>query len=1390
MDQALSDQPLMRYLAMLGDADLGDSVLDSKPALVFADDGRGLLFANAAGLDFLEIGGLDGLARYRLPESSPIARRVAQLARQHSAGGLERFRFFVGMRAKPAACLCRPIDLDDGTRGVLAVSVDAASGTREKPAARMLAYLNKAAVPAALYDRDGSVLGMTEAFASTSGTEDAAMGLKEVDNADLIVRLAASESAETLIIVKDAKALPDLLAPTAGGIEEDIFEPETQSAVAPPEVVPSSTEGMTQADEETGIEDLPEAEENQAVQSLSEPDLSEDADPAPVSAEGAPPSAADGELEEPDGQTEPTASQEIQDPSPDMATGDGAEFGDVHAQTDISVSDEGSPDQTESTGEGLEEAAPTAEAVDEEVGEDEPSLSMASAIERLSIPLSDLDTGAASIRLVSDADNADHPGEAETAEKAPALPPAPPQELDGGTPSFAFAPRTAPHRFVWEMDEERRFSMVTPDLADAVGPQAADIAGRTWSDVADRYGLDNAQIGATIDKGETWTGMRVDWPVEGTNLSAPVELTAMPIYDQSRTFAGYRGFGVCRTDQAQVDPQARGLNLGKTLISREVSTDTPIKARVADADDDDSDHDPARHGQFAPDYSGLSAQAFSQPRETESTPQVDENPPAEDTEDRDTPGGAAKGLLAGLAGAAIGALGLGGHREPAADKPSIESSEAAPEPVAEESAIADSEQPAVDEATAETEAVEVAAAPETAPVQRRLFNPATVLRLFVGGKTDDAERARFAEPLPTKPIVAESETETETETETGGTESPEAGQTETEAAEAVEDEAETPDQETPAEPVSNVVPLMPTAEKTETENDTRLSRPEREAFLQIAETLGARIEDGSEDVSDNGPEAAEPEEPKAEDKPSSDAPDILHPVATVVPLPSAFAVGRREVPEGVLLDRLPTGVLLCRNAEVLFANRAALALLEYDSRSELRGAGGLEAIFEDSGPDRSVAELDEADRPVIVKTRSGGLRHLFARLYSVPWAQDRALMIVLDENPRHPGMVDSAAPVLEAPTINGRVAELESILDTATDGVLVMEADGTIKAANRSAEALFDADRSAMIGANFTDYLAPESHRSALDYIDGLARNGVESVLNDGREVIGREAAGGLIPMFMTIGRVDQGDSSAKFCAVLRDITQWKKAEEDLTTARRQAETASSQKSDFLAKISHELRTPLNAIIGFSEVMLGERLGPIGTERYKEYLSDIRSSGDYIMSLINDLLDLSKIEAGKMDLTFEAVSVNDILQNCVALLQPEANRERIIIRASLSTAVPDVVADGRSLQQIILNLLSNAIKFNKKGGQVIVSSVYTETGDVSIRVRDTGIGMSDEDMRLALEPFRQVQTTRSHTGGTGLGLPLTKALVEANRATFTMESEPDEGTLIEVTFPSPRVLAE
>ncbi len=629
-------------------------------------------------------------------------------------------------------------------------------------------------------------------------------------------------------------------------------------------------------------------------------------------------------------------------------------------------------------------------------------------------------------------------------------------------------------------------------------------------------------------------------------------------------------------------------------------------------------------------------------------------------------------------------------------------------------------------------------------------------------------------------------------------------------------------------PVSNVVHIRPA------ETPPRLTHSERNAFREIAKALGARIE-GDEDSTQTKPrEAADSrsaEQPAAESiapentaaesldaaggmaesntSPATEAAAqaaVAEPAASV-PLDEPNTVAAPELPleavtaaeqvarlvppqaarDGVfaaLLDKLPIGVLVLRSENMIYANKTLLDLLDHDSLDDL-AAVGTGRLFKGAMP-------GEGGGVFALTRRDGSHEAVDARLSAIAWQGEPATLMSFR---RALETVDAArveALKLDLAKAREQARELTAIMDTATDGVATMDERGRILSLNRSAEALFGYDQREVTGENFTLLLAPESHITALDYLEGLKGGGVAALLNDGREVQGRVRQGGRIPLYMTLGRVADGEEP-KFSAVLRDMTAWKRAEADLVDAKRNAEKASAQKSDVLAKISHEIRTPLNAILGFTEVMSEERFGPIGNERYKEYLSDIHQSGGYLISLINDLLDLAKIEAGKMDLTFTGVNLNEIASSAVALLQPEANRQRVVLRTGLQPKLPAVVADDRSLRQIVINVLSNAVKFTDAGGQVILSTALGDRGEVILRVRDTGIGMTEKELGLAMEPFRQVASTRrtnsAGIGGTGLGLPITKALVEANKGMIQITSAKNEGTLVEITFPPQRVLA-
>ena len=368
--------------------------------------------------------------------------------------------------------------------------------------------------------------------------------------------------------------------------------------------------------------------------------------------------------------------------------------------------------------------------------------------------------------------------------------------------------------------------------------------------------------------------------------------------------------------------------------------------------------------------------------------------------------------------------------------------------------------------------------------------------------------------------------------------------------------------------------------------------------------------------------------------------------------------------------------------------------------------------------------------------------------------------------------------------------ELRNILDTAADGIITLDGMGNIRTFSAGAEAIFGYRIAEVIERPLATLLAADSRRVLRDYLSALQGPGLATVFNDGREVTAVVKQGGVVPLFLTIGKLHSTTPrSAAFCAVLRDITQWKRTEAELREAKDLAEQASRQKSEFLAKISHELRTPLNAILGFSEVMRMERFGEIQNEKYRGYVNDIHASGAHLLSLINDLLDLSKVEAGKLELNFTSVALTEVIEHAVKMVQEQATAARVILRRTIPADLPNVVADYRSMSQIMLNLLTNAIKFTDPGGQIIISAQLTKAGELKLRVKDTGLGMTEAEIREALEPFRRITTDGRDVPGTGLGLPLTKALAEANRASFVISSEPRKGTLIEITFPTTRVLA-
>jgi signal transduction histidine kinase len=259
------------------------------------------------------------------------------------------------------------------------------------------------------------------------------------------------------------------------------------------------------------------------------------------------------------------------------------------------------------------------------------------------------------------------------------------------------------------------------------------------------------------------------------------------------------------------------------------------------------------------------------------------------------------------------------------------------------------------------------------------------------------------------------------------------------------------------------------------------------------------------------------------------------------------------------------------------------------------------------------------------------------------------------------------------------------------------------------------------------------------------------------------------------------------FVMLFSDVTERKRAEQQMISARNQAEIANRSKSEFLANMSHELRTPLNAIIGFSDIIQTQRFGAVGNAKYLEYVADIHTSGLHLLDLINDVLDMSKIEAGKFELFEEEVVVADLVTACLSMVRERARERRIRIAADPAASTVLVWADRRAMKQILLNLLSNAVKFSREGGSVTITSGINAQGGVMIEVADTGIGMTPEQIVRARQPFGQAHASATNTyGGTGLGLPITQRLAELHGGELFIDSQPNEGTTVSIVLPPSR----
>jgi len=376
--------------------------------------------------------------------------------------------------------------------------------------------------------------------------------------------------------------------------------------------------------------------------------------------------------------------------------------------------------------------------------------------------------------------------------------------------------------------------------------------------------------------------------------------------------------------------------------------------------------------------------------------------------------------------------------------------------------------------------------------------------------------------------------------------------------------------------------------------------------------------------------------------------------------------------------------------------------------------------------------------------------------------------------------------IQERERAEAQILRLSRAVEQGPAGVILTNMDGTIEYVNSRFSTMTGYVLEDLVGK--TPRVLKSGYTSDQDYSQMWA------MITRGQEwrgeVYNKRKDGSFYWAILSITTVrDAHGVAINFLGIQEDITDTKAAMEALQNAKEDAEYANHVKSQFLASMSHELRTPLNAIIGFSEMMMNEMFGPIGSTKYLEYNKDIHDSGQHLLELITDILDMSKIESGNLQLNESQVEISRIAETCQKLINSRASEKEITLLADLPSPSPIVMADSVRLKQILINLLTNAVKYTPRGGDIAMVIGIDNRGGLQIAISDTGIGMTEEDIPRALEPFSQIADIMSAPSeGVGLGLYLTRSLVEMHGGELQIDSSLGHGTTVTVHLPRSRVL--
>jgi two-component system, cell cycle sensor histidine kinase PleC len=363
---------------------------------------------------------------------------------------------------------------------------------------------------------------------------------------------------------------------------------------------------------------------------------------------------------------------------------------------------------------------------------------------------------------------------------------------------------------------------------------------------------------------------------------------------------------------------------------------------------------------------------------------------------------------------------------------------------------------------------------------------------------------------------------------------------------------------------------------------------------------------------------------------------------------------------------------------------------------------------------------------------------------------------------------------------------LTSLFDASGLGIVVTDHHGRIVRVNDTFLSDYEWTREDLLGEEFALLIPPEDQAISRKLHQAFIERGRHGT----RELQILKKDGSVADIVITTALLELSQKRRFMVSTIRDVTERKNMMRNLRRAKEDADSANKAKSSFLANMSHELRTPLNAIIGFSELMKNQTFGPINNPKYEEYLADIHFSARHLLDIINDVLDMSKIEAGKVDLIESEVAVPEVLDSVTRIMADRAQAGSVKLEVEADPDMPHVRADQRLLRQILINLVANAVKFSPAGKSVQVRAKMIRPGNsLRISVIDEGCGIPADKIRHVLEPFGQVHDPRQQSGqGTGLGLPLAKAMVELHDGKLTLESEEGKGTRVFLDFPAERTM--